>query len=177
MPPTSSRTELVASALVIQYWNTTVDQSAWVAPLFVAIVVVNFLGVQVYGEMEFWFSAIKIVAIVGLIIAGVVINCGGGPNGGGYQGFRYWKNPGPFNQFEAPDGTVVGGRWGQFVAFWAVLVQAAFSFIGTEILGVTVGEAENPRVAFPRAIKRTFWRITMSVPHAARLTDLAHRIC
>ncbi|KAL7412814.1 putative amino acid transporter [Mrakia frigida] len=152
-------TELVACALVIQYWNATINQAAWITPLFVAIVIINFLGVQVYGEMEFWFSAIKIIAIVGLIIVGIVIDCGGGPNSTGYHGFTYWKNPGPFNQFEADDGTVISGTWGQFVAFWSVFVQAAFSFIGTEILGVTVGEAKNPRVAFPRAIKRTFWRI------------------
>lgn len=122
-----------------------------------------------YGELEFWFSAIKIVAIVVLILVGIAIDCGAGPKANGYIGFKYWKAPwGPFNNFVAGDGTVVGGTWGQFVAFWDVLVQAAFSFIGTEILGVTVGEAANPRVAFPRAIKRTFWRITVSVSHALR---------
>ena len=59
--------ELVASSLVIQYWNATINQAAWITPLFFLIVVVNFMPVQWYGEMEFWFAAIKIVAIVGLM--------------------------------------------------------------------------------------------------------------
>jgi len=70
-------------------------------------------------------------------VLGIILNAGGGPLGGGYTGFRYWKSPGPFVQFESADGTVIEGTWGRFVAFWAVLVQASFSFIGTEILAVT----------------------------------------
>lgn len=46
-----------------------------------------------------------------------------------------------------------------FLAFWSVFIQAAFSFIGTEIVAVTVGEAENPRRNVPKAIRRIFWRI------------------
>lgn len=48
-----------------------------------------------------------------------------------------------------------------FLAFWTVFVQAAFSFIGTEIVAVTVGEAENPRRNVPKAIRRVFWRIVI----------------
>ncbi|KAL7409528.1 amino acid permease/ SLC12A domain-containing protein [Mrakia frigida] len=150
--------ELVASALVIEYWNATISQAAWIAPLFFLILVVNLLPIYVYGELEFWFSAMKITAIVGLIILGIVLNCGGGP-AGDYIGFRYWKDPGPFAQLEADDGTIVAGSWGRFLAFWSVMVQAAFSFIGVEVVSITVGEAQNPRVAFPKAIRRTFWRI------------------
>lgn len=53
---------------------------------------------------------------------------------------------------------VIPGAWGQFLAFWNVFVQAAFSFIGTEIIATTLGEAENPRKTVPRAIKRVFFR-------------------
>lgn len=54
----------------------------------------------------------------------------GGPNHDRI-GFRYWKHPGPFNQLHG-----IGGSKGRFLAFWAVLTQAAFSFIGTEIVAV-----------------------------------------
>lgn len=51
------------------------------------------------------------------------------------------------------------GSWGRFLAFWSVFVQAAFSFIGTEIIATTLGEAENPRKTVPKAIRRVFYRL------------------
>ncbi|CAE6413013.1 unnamed protein product [Rhizoctonia solani] len=152
--------ELTAAAIVIQYWNTTINISAWVTIQYVLILIINFMGVRWYGEFEFWFSAIKIIAIVGLIILGVAINCGAGPASTGYIGFKYWVDPGPFNQVAIQGGaSFIPGAWGRFLAFWNVFVQAAFSFIGTEIVAVTVGEAENPRRNVPKAIRRVFWRI------------------
>ena len=59
----------------------------------VLILAVNFLGTRVFGEMEFWFSSLKVIAIVGLIILGVILMAGGGPNHDPI-GFRYWRNPG-----------------------------------------------------------------------------------
>ncbi|QRV74899.1 amino acid permease [Ceratobasidium sp. AG-Ba] len=158
-------TELTAAAIVIDYWPNNVNVAVWITILFVAIVIINFLGVRWYGEFEFWFSAIKITTIVGLIILGVALDCGAGPAGTGYIGFRYWKNPGPFNQVGLDEVTnpdahnFVPGSWGRFLAFWNVFVQAAFSYLGTEIVAVTVGEAENPRRNVPKAIRRVFWRI------------------
>ncbi|KAG8691401.1 hypothetical protein FRC11_004401 [Ceratobasidium sp. 423] len=155
-------TELTAAAIVIQYWNTTINVAVWITILFVLIIGINFMGVRWYGEFEFWFSAIKITTIVGLIILGICIDCGAGPASTGYIGFRYWKNPGPFNQLSINNGTeVIPGAWGRFLAFWNVFVQAAFSYLGTEIVAVTVGEAENPRRNVPKAIRRVFWRILL----------------
>jgi len=113
----------------------------------------------VYGEAEFWFSAVKVTTIVGLIILGIILMAGGGPNHDPI-GFRYWRNPGPFNHVSINGGDgIVEGSWGEFLAFWASLVQAAFSFIGTEIIATTLGEAQNPRRTVPRAIKRVFYRL------------------
>lgn len=93
----------------------------------VLIVLINFLGVRAYGEAEFWFSSMKIIAIVGLILLGVILMAGGGPNHD-VIGFRYWISPGAFNQLAIDDGEgYVPGSWGRFLAFFAVLVQAAFS--------------------------------------------------
>jgi amino acid transporter len=93
-------------------------------------------------------------------ILGIAIDCGAGPASTGYIGFRYWVSPGPFAQFTAGD-LVIPGAWGRFLAFWNVFVQAAFSYLGTEILATTIGEAENPRKNVPKAIKRVFYRILM----------------
>lgn len=113
-------TELTAAAIVIQYWNTSINVAAWITILYVLILAINFMGVRWYGEFEFWFSAIKITTIVGLIILGIAIDCGAGPAGTGYIGFRYWKNPGPFNQVTINGGDgVIPGSWGRKSAIWA----------------------------------------------------------
>ena len=92
-----------------------------------------------YGEAEFIFSSIKVVTIVGLLILGLILDLGGGPNHD-RLGFRYWKNPGPFNQFHD-----IPGAKGRFLAWWAVMSQAAFAFLGTEIVAMAAAEARNPR--------------------------------
>ena len=87
--------------------------------------------VGVYGECEFIFASIKVITITGLIILGIVLDLGGGPNHD-RLGFRYWKHPGPFVQYNG-----ISGSEGQFLGWWAVMTQAAFSFIGTEIVAVS----------------------------------------
>jgi len=152
-------TEVVAAAIVISYWDSTTNSAAYITALLVGVYVINAFGARAYGEAEFWFSAIKVVTIVGLIILGVILMAGGGPNHDPI-GFRYWRNPGPFNYITIDGGdSFVPGNWGKFLAFWNVFVQAAFSFIGTEIIATTLGEAQNPRKTVPRAIKRVFYRL------------------
>ena len=98
-----------------------------------------------YAEAEFVFASIKVITITGLIILGIVLDLGGGPNHD-RLGFRYWKHPGPFNQFND-----IAGAKGRFLGWWAVMTQAAFSFIGTEIVAIAGGEARNPRRNIPKA--------------------------
>lgn len=97
-------------------------------------------------------STIKVIVIVGLIILCICIAAGGTPAGDA-PGFRYWRDPGPFKQY------LKGGSTGYFLGTWAVFVQATFAYLGTELVGVCVAEAENPRKTVPAAIKRTFYRI------------------
>lgn len=78
--------EIVAATLTIQYWTKgTINNDAFVAIFLVLIITINLFGVRGYGEAEFIFSIIKVTAVVGYIILGVIINVGGGP-GGGYIG-------------------------------------------------------------------------------------------
>ena len=76
----------------------------------------------------------------------MILNCGGDPNGG-YIGGRYWKDPGAFH-----DG---------FKGLCSVLVNAAFAFTGTELVGLAAAETANPRKSLPTAVKQVFWRITL----------------
>lgn len=148
-------TEITAAAIVISYWDQKTNPGVWIAVFLFVIVLINFAGVRYYGEAEFWFSFIKVISIVGLIIMGIVLDLGGGPTHDRI-GFRYWKNPGPFNQLDG-----ISGTEGRFLAFWATFVNAAFSFLGTEIVALAAGEAENPRRNVPKAIRRVFYRILL----------------
>jgi hypothetical protein len=109
-------------------------------------------------------SSIKVITITGLIILGIVLDLGGtalyvniysaspdsrdrtgGPNHD-RLGFRYWKHPGPFVQFSG-----IAGSKGRFLAWWAVMSQAAFSFIGTEIVAVSYQAAAHSMLKFIRS--------------------------
>lgn len=79
-------------------------------------------------------------------ILGVIINCGGVP-GGEYIGGRYWSNPGAFNN--------------GFKGLCSVFVTSAFTFGGSELVGLAAAETANPRKSIPSAVKQVFWRIVL----------------
>ncbi|KAK7465744.1 hypothetical protein VKT23_005716 [Stygiomarasmius scandens] len=148
--------ELSAAAILINFWNRDTSLNpAWITICMVVVIVINFMGAGIYGEAEFIFASIKVITITGLIILGIVLDLGGGPNHDRI-GFRYWKNPGPFAQYEG-----IGGAKGRFLGWWGVMSQAAFSFIGTEIVAIAAGEAKNPRRNLPKAIRRVYIRILL----------------
>ncbi|KAF8313220.1 hypothetical protein DL93DRAFT_2059214 [Clavulina sp. PMI_390] len=149
--------ELSAAAVLINYWISTsrVNNAAWISICIVVVIGINGMGARAYGEAEFWFASIKVITITGLIILGIVIDLGGGPSHDRI-GFRYWKNPGPFVQYHK-----IPGVTGRFVGWWAVMTQAAYSFIGAEIVAIAAGEASNPRKSIPKAIKRVYVRILL----------------
>lgn len=93
--------------------------------------------------------------IVGLIILGIVLDLGGAPTHD-RVGFRYWKDPGPFNQLHH-----IPGAKGRLFAFWATFVNASFSYLGTEIVALAAAEVRNPRRNMPTAIRGVFCRILL----------------
>jgi yeast amino acid transporter len=97
---------------------------------------------------------IKILLVVGLILAGIIVDCGGSPNGD-YIGFRYWKDPGPFNAY------LVEGNTGKFLGFWNTLISAAYAFCNIQVTALVGAETKNPRKLIPDAMKMTFWRIIL----------------
>jgi yeast amino acid transporter len=148
--------ELSAAAVLIDYWDKNTELNyAWISICMVVVIGINLCGAGVYGEAEFIFASIKVLTITGLIILGLVLDLGGGPNHDRI-GFRYWKNPGPFAQFDN-----ISGVTGRFLGWWDVITSAAFAFIGTEIVAIAAGEAKNPRRNLPKAIKRVYIRILL----------------
>ena len=143
--------ELVASSLIIQYWNASLNLAIFIAVFWVVFTAVNFLPVRWFGEFEMWLSSIKVVTIVGFIIFAICIDAGVGQQG--YLGFSMWVDPGPFAA------SIFDNATGKFISFWSVLITAGFSYQGAELVGVGAGEAENPHKTVPTAIRWTFWGI------------------
>ncbi|CAG7845895.1 Uncharacterized amino-acid permease C777.04 [Serendipita indica DSM 11827] len=149
---------LNAAVLVVNYWTKSVPNPAWMVIFITFIFLINLLGIRVFGELEFWFSSIKVIALIALILFGIIVDLGGNPRHDRI-GFRYWKAPdGPMGSYLLAE---IGGNvaLSRFIGFWSVMVNGLFAYMGTELIGVTVGEAENPRKNIPRAIRRTFFRI------------------
>lgn len=144
--------ELIAAAMTLSYWDgddngaTNVNKAAWVSLFYAVCVILNLFGAKGYGWGEAVLSVIKVSAVIGFCIFGVVVDCGGGPTHE-YIGGRYWINPGSF----------ADGAKGVF----SVLVNAAFAFGGTELVGLAAAETANPRKSLPKAVKQTFWRILL----------------
>jgi amino acid transporter len=102
------------------------------------------LGVRVFGETEFWFTLAKILALVAFFLCAILISTG--VIGGEKIGFKYYHNPGPFG----------GSTEGVFKTF----VFAALQYSGTEMVGLSAGESNNPSKDVPKAVKNILiWRI------------------
>ncbi|KAL2815066.1 amino acid permease/ SLC12A domain-containing protein [Aspergillus cavernicola] len=135
--------EYNAVSLVIMYWTDAVPQWAWILIFwFLFLGLANF-GVREYGEMEFWLSLIKILALIVFFILAICISTGG--IGDEVIGFKYWHEPGAFADS-------INGVARTFVV-------AGTLYAGTEMVGITAGESSNPQKAVPRAIRQVFWRI------------------
>jgi amino acid transporter len=138
--------EIIAASITIGYWDASLTRAIFVTIFLAFIIGINMFGIKGFGEAEFIFSIIKVVAVIGFILLGIVLNVGGTQDSG-YIGGRYWRDPGAFNN--------------GFKGFASVLVTAAFSFTGTELVGLAAAETMNPRKSVPTAIKQVFWRITL----------------
>ncbi|CAH0023709.1 unnamed protein product [Clonostachys rhizophaga] len=148
--------QLTAAALVLQFWvpREKVNPGVFIVVFLIVILFINFWRIGVFGEVEFWLSTFKVLVIVGIMIFALVLIVGGGPDHE-VRGFRYWSNPGAFKEY------IASGAWGKALGFWSTMINATFAYQGTELVGVTVAEAQNPRKTIPKAIKMTFYRILL----------------
>ena len=144
--------ELLVAGLTIHYWEGAqgVNVAVFITIFWVFIVLINIWGTLGYAEEEFWSSCIKLGATIVFMIIALVLVLGGGPSNGMYSeywGARTWYNPGAFQN--------------GFKGFCTVFVTAAFSFSGTELVGLAAAETKNPLKSLPGAIRQVFWRITL----------------
>jgi AAT family amino acid transporter len=133
--------EVVASGIYVQHWLPALPLWLPVVALSGALVAVNAMHVGAFGRFEYWFAMIKVLAITLFILFGLAIVTGihpaAVPGAAGYRDF-------------APMG---------LGAAWIALPAVMFSYLGTEIVGVTAGEAKDPATAVPRALRTAVVRL------------------
>ncbi len=141
-----SMAELSVVGIYINFWFPSIP--TWLSSLVFLIIItlVNLISVKLYGEFEFWFAIVKVVAIIALIVLGIFMIFTGIGNGGQPTGFsNLWKH----------DGFFPHGAKGLLFS----LVMVMFSFGGVELIGITAGEADDPAKSIPKAINQVVFRI------------------
>lgn len=139
--------EATAAATILNSWITAVPQWTWALVITLLLTVTNLFNVANYGEFEFWFALLKVVAIVAFIVVGVLAVLGILPGTQVSGVSRLWDSGGFL-----PNGV------GAVVA--AVLITM-FSFMGTEIVTIAAAESENPAEKIGRATRSVIWRISV----------------
>jgi L-asparagine transporter-like permease len=137
--------EVTAVGIYFVFWFPRVPQWVWVATLSLGLVVINTAKVSRFGEFEYWFALIKIVAILAFIAVGIGLILGLGPASA--VGFS--------NLFNGPGGFLPHGWRG----VWLALTLVITSYMGVEVIAVTAGEAAQPESSIPRAMKRMVLRL------------------
>jgi L-asparagine transporter-like permease len=138
--------EVTAIGVYVGYWFPDIPQ--WLPALagVIIIALANLAAVKFYGEFEFWFAMIKIIAIIFMLVVGTGMIFFGLGNGGQPIGLSNLVSHGGF---------FAGGLKGFLFAL--CIVTAAYQ--GIEMVGITAGEAENPKMTLRKAIKNIIWRI------------------
>ncbi|MFF7865942.1 amino acid permease [Streptomyces qaidamensis] len=138
--------ELTAAAIYIHFWFPEIPQ--WVSALVFLVVLfgVNLISVKIFGEVEFWFSMIKVTAIIGMIVIGLGVLT---------LGFSDAGDTATVSNLWAHDGFFPNGIGSSLMTLQGVM----FAYLAVELVGVTAGESENPEKTLPKAINTLPWRI------------------
>ncbi|MCQ2556619.1 MAG: amino acid permease [Ligilactobacillus sp.] len=141
--------EFTAAGIIMQNWFPKI--SVWIFSLIfiVLILLSNIFTVRIFAESEFWLAAIKVLAIVAFIFLGSLTIIGLIP----FKGLDY--APGLNNLVK--DGWFPTGFGGVFTT----MLTVNFAFSGTELIGITAGEAKDPEKTLPKAIHTTLWRLVI----------------
>ncbi|MFD0704690.1 amino acid permease [Alloscardovia venturai] len=154
-----SMVELAVVGQFVQYWFPNIPAWITAAVFLVLITAANLLGVKAFGEFEFWFAIIKIVAVIAMIIAGLVVIIFAIPGiDGTIPSLSHLANffPHSILSIQHTDGAHGGTTYSGVLM---ALVVVMFSFGGTELIGITAGEAEDPKKSIPKATNEVPWRI------------------
>ena len=139
--------DLTAVALYMKFWFPETASWVWVAAALIIVGAANLASARWFGELEFWFTTIKVTAVVAMILGGAAILVFNVDTGGTVGISNLWNDGGLF-----PNG---------FTGVLSALILVLFAFGGTEIIGVTASEAEDPEKTIPKAINTVPMRILL----------------
>ncbi|GAA3592169.1 amino acid permease [Klugiella xanthotipulae] len=138
-------TEVTAIGEYMGFWFPGVPPWVWVIVFAGALILVNTMNVKAFGTLEYWFSSIKVFAILAFIVVGLIIVFGANRPQSGFQ-----------NLFEG------GGFFPNGISgMWFAVVLSIFSYLSIEMIAVAAGEAENPQKAVRKAFKSTIFRLVI----------------
>lgn len=140
--------ELTAAAIYINYWFPAIPQ--WTSALVFLVILfgANLISVKLFGEIEFWFSMVKVTAIIGMIVIGLGVLT---------LGFSQAGDTAAVSNLWAFDGFFPKGIGSSLMTLQGVM----FAYLAVELVGVTAGESENPEKTLPKAINTLPWRIAL----------------
>ncbi|WP_245739825.1 amino acid permease [Thermoflavimicrobium dichotomicum] len=137
--------EVTAVALYMNYWLPNVPGWVWILLFSLVIIYFNTRSVHYFGTLEYWFSMIKVTAILGFILLGTAIIFGIGTKP---VGFSHYFNHGGF----LPHG---------WIGIWLGIGMASFSYFGSELIAVTAGESQEPTRIIPKTMRLTAFRLIL----------------
>ncbi|MFF2845733.1 amino acid permease [Streptomyces sp. NPDC058001] len=141
--------EATAGAVILNGWISAVPQWAWALVVMVVLTATNLASVGSYGEFEFWFAGIKVVAISAFVVIGLLAVFGVLPGS---------DNPGAGLAHLTDTGGFLPHGWGSILTG---VLMVVFSFMGSEIVTLAAGESQNPQRAVSKATNSVIWRIAV----------------
>lgn len=139
-------TEVTAVALYMQYWFPGSPAWLWIVLFAGCLILVNALSVNIFGMVEYWFSTIKIVAIVGFILLGAYMIYAAPAS-----------SPIGFKNYLIHGGFFPNGGKGM----WIAVIVSIFSYLSIEMIAVAAGEAKNPEQAITGAFRAAMLRLVV----------------
>lgn len=138
--------EVTAVGIYFQYWFPGTPQWIWVAAVSVLVVAINAAHVGNFGEFEYWFALVKVVAIIVFVLVGVALI-------GGFS---------PRPALGLHNLTAFGGFFPHgYRGMWLAFTLAISSYMGLEVVAVTAGEADKPGESIPRAMRTMVFRLIL----------------
>ena len=144
-------TEITAVAVYMRFWFPAVPGWTWILVFTAVLVLVNIFHVRLFGAVEYGFSMMKVLAIVGFLLLGtwVILFAPQGP---------------------APDGSAIG--FSNYTAFggffphglggmWTAVLVSLFSYFSIEMIAIAAGEAKDPQRAITHAFRATMLRLVL----------------
>ncbi|MCM2428395.1 amino acid permease [Streptomyces sp. RKAG337] len=139
--------EATAGATILHGWVSSVPQWAWALIVMAVLTATNLVSVGSYGEFEFWFAGIKVVAIAAFIVLGGLAAFGILP-GSDHEAVGMANLTGHGGFLPNGPGAILTG-----------VLMVVFSFMGSEIVTLAAGESQNPRKAITKATNSVIWRV------------------